>query len=134
VPENVKFVVDNIEEDWLFDVGAGGDGFDLVHLRQMFPVLKGPERVLAQAFEHARPGGWIEIQEFGGTVICDDGTVPPEGYSVSRFMDLCTEALGKFGSDFRYGNKLEEPLKKAGFVNVTCTRLKVPIGTWPRVS
>jgi len=52
VPENVKFVVDNIEEDWLFDVGAGGDGFDLVHLRQMFPVLKGPERVLAQAFEH----------------------------------------------------------------------------------
>jgi hypothetical protein len=46
VPPNLKFIVDDIEEDWL-----NGSGFDLVHLRQMFPVLKNPDKVLSQSYE-----------------------------------------------------------------------------------
>lgn len=38
-----------------------------------------------------------------------------------------------FGSDFRIGSHLEEPLKQAGFVNVVPRKLKVPIGIWPKV-
>lgn len=79
-----------------------------------------------------KPGGWIEIQELGGRVYCDDGSLPTE-YSPHRFLDLCQEALSKFGSNFRIGNELEEPLKTAGFVNVAAKKLKVPIGTWPKV-
>ncbi|KAK0624950.1 S-adenosyl-L-methionine-dependent methyltransferase [Bombardia bombarda] len=126
VPPNVKFIVDNIEDDWL-----NGSDFDLVHLRQMAPFIKNLDKVLRQSYENIKPGGWIEMQDLGGMPYCDDGSVP-EDYSVKRFTDLCQEAMGKFGSDFQLGNRLEEPLIKAGFVNVSCKRFKVPLGTWAK--
>ncbi|KAM7221204.1 S-adenosyl-L-methionine-dependent methyltransferase [Rhypophila decipiens] len=125
-PPNLKFVVDDVEQEWNY-----GPEYDLVHFRQVFPVLKNHAVVLKQAYDSLKPGGWIEIQELGGAARCDDGSVPKE-YSVHTFLDLCQEALSKFGSNFRIGNELEDPLKNAGFVNVSAKRLKVPIGTWPR--
>jgi hypothetical protein len=59
--------------------------------------------------------------------------MPPD-YGVLRFTDACVQALSKFGSDFRIGNNLREPLEKAGFTNITVKKLKVPIGSWPKVS
>lgn len=128
VPPNLRFLVDNIEDEWL-----SGSDYDLVHLRQIFPVLKNPDKVLRNAYENLKPGGWIEIQELGGHALCDDGSAP-EDYQVEKFMDMCTEALAKFGADFRLGNKLQEPLERAGFTNITCRKLKVPIGPWAKVS
>jgi hypothetical protein len=46
VPPNLKFVVDDIEDDWL-----NGSNFDFVHLRQALPLLKQPEKVLKNAFQ-----------------------------------------------------------------------------------
>lgn len=129
VPPNLRFIVDNIEEDWLH-----GSDFDLVHIRQVMPVLRDGEKVLRSAYENLKPGGWIEIQELGGQALCDDGTMPEgDAYSVNKFLDRCQEALGKFGADFRAGNKLQGPLEKAGFTNITCRKLKVPIGPWAKV-
>jgi hypothetical protein len=45
-PPNVKFVVDDIEAEWLH-----GSDYDLVHLRQIIPVLKNPSKLLKQAYE-----------------------------------------------------------------------------------
>lgn len=126
VPPNLRFIVDNIEEEWLH-----GSDFDFVHIRQVMPVLRDGEKVLRSAYENLKPGGWIEIQELGGQALCDDDTMP-EDYSVNKFLDRCQEALGKFGADFRAGNKLQEPLEKAGFTNITCKKLKVPIGPWAK--
>jgi len=88
--------------------------------------------ILMQTSRHVKPGGWIEIQELGGQIFCDDGSLPKES-SISKFLDLCHEALSKFGSDFRIGGHLGEPLKNAGFINVAPKKLKVPIGIWPKV-
>jgi len=42
--------------------------------------------------------------------------------------------MGNFGMRFNAGEDLEQPLKDAGFVNVSCKTLKVPFGgTWPKV-
>ena len=128
MPPNLRFIVDNIEEEWLH-----GSDFDFVHIRQVMPVLRDGEKVLRSAYENLKPGGWIEIQELGGQALCDDDTMP-EDYSVNKFLDRCQEALCKFGADFRAGNKLQEPLEKAGFTNITCKKLKVPIGPWAKVS
>lgn len=49
VPPNLRFIVDDIEQDWL-----NGSNYDLVHLRQVFPLLKQPETVLGHAFEYVR--------------------------------------------------------------------------------
>ncbi|KAM0403561.1 hypothetical protein ACHAQC_001177 [Fusarium culmorum] len=45
VPPNVKFMVDDIEDEWL-----NGDGFDFVHLRNMIPILKSPVTLLKQIY------------------------------------------------------------------------------------
>lgn len=55
-----------------------------------------------------------------------------EDAPLAKFMDLSEEALDKFGMKFRLANHMEEPLKKAGFVNIKCYTVKTPIGTWPK--
>ncbi|KAM0407759.1 hypothetical protein ACHAPZ_001239 [Fusarium culmorum] len=45
VPPNVKFMVDDIEDEWL-----NGDDFDFVHLRNMIPILKSPVTLLKQIY------------------------------------------------------------------------------------
>lgn len=82
---------------------------------------------------HIKPGGWIEIQEFDARANCDDGTLADDA-PLKRFFDTAEEAVKTFGMDFRGGEKLREPLEKAGFVNVSCVKHKVPVGTWPKVS
>ena len=46
VPSNLKFIVDDIEDEWLH-----GDDWDLVHLRCISPWLKDQPRVLRMAYE-----------------------------------------------------------------------------------
>jgi len=64
--------------------------------------------------------------------MCDDGTVKPDS-NLAKFFDLCNEAMPKFGSDFRIGNKIGPMLEEAGYTNVSCVTVKTPIGTWPKV-
>ncbi|KAK3377107.1 S-adenosyl-L-methionine-dependent methyltransferase [Lasiosphaeria ovina] len=126
VPPNLRFIVDDIQDDWL-----NGEGFDFVHARQMFPLLTRPNKVLAESFAHLKPGGWFECQELSAIALCDDGTVPAD-YSLGKFLNLAAQALRKFGSDMQIATKLEEPIKAAGFVNITAKKFKVPVGTWPK--
>ena len=46
VPPNLKFIVDDVEEDWL-----NGSGYDFVHVRQVFPFIKNTTKVINQSFE-----------------------------------------------------------------------------------
>ncbi|KAF5002462.1 hypothetical protein FDECE_10621 [Fusarium decemcellulare] len=126
VPPNLRFLVDDIEDEWL-----QGDNFDFVHMRCISPWLKDEVKVLRQAYEHMNPGAWIEIQELDARANCDDGSLAPDA-PLSKFFDTAEEAVASFGMKFRAGEKLGEPLEKAGFVNVSCKVLKVPIGTWPK--
>lgn len=78
-----------------------------------------------------KPGGWWESQDFAGYIRCDDDSMPADS-PLAKFMDLSEEALNKFGMKFRLANHMEEPLRKAGFVNISCYTVKTPIGTWPK--
>lgn len=79
-----------------------------------------------------KPGAWIEIQEFDGRANCDDGTLRPDD-PLKRFFDLIPKAMANFGMTFNVGETLQEPLERAGFVNVSLRTLKVPYGTWAKV-
>jgi hypothetical protein len=46
VPPNVKFLVDDVEADWL-----EGNDFDFVHIRHSTAYLKDVDRVLKLGFE-----------------------------------------------------------------------------------
>ncbi len=80
---------------------------------------------------HTKPGGWIELREFGGQILSDDDTLGDS--TLPEFFNRTAEALQKFGMNFCIGNELGPLLEKAGYANVTLKTIKVPIGTWPRV-
>ncbi|KAF5586463.1 mRNA 3 end-processing YTH1 [Fusarium pseudocircinatum] len=126
VPPNLKFLVDDIEDEWMH----GGD-FDFVHMRCISPWLKDEVNVLRQAHDHMKPGAWIEIQELDARANCDDGSLAPDA-PLAKFFDTAEQAVASFGMKFRAGENLREPLEKAGFTNVSCKVLKVPIGTWAK--
>lgn len=46
MPPNLEFVTDDVEDVWL-----NGDNFDLVHMRNMTPILPKVDNVLHMAFE-----------------------------------------------------------------------------------
>ncbi|KAK4448444.1 S-adenosyl-L-methionine-dependent methyltransferase [Podospora aff. communis PSN243] len=124
-PQNVKFFIDDIEDEWV-----SGDNFDLIHARHVFPFIKDPATLTRRAFEHLAPGGWLELQDLGHLVCCDDDTMTPD-YPIAQFFDRITEAWGSFGADLRAGPKLEAMFRSAGFINVETKTFKIPIGAWP---
>ncbi|OAA43969.1 methyltransferase domain-containing protein [Beauveria brongniartii RCEF 3172] len=126
VPPNVKFLVDDVEAEWL-----NGDDFDLVHLRNMIPILKSPVNLLKQAYEHIRPGGWVELQDVDGVVHTDDNSVPKD-WPLKRLTDLLVEAFAQFGTNANAAESGREYLEEAGFVNIQHNHIKLPYGTWPK--
>jgi len=125
-PPNVEFFVDDIEDEWIT-----GHDFSLVHARHVLPFLKDPAGLVRRSFDHLLPGGWIESQDIGHLVCCDDDTMPEE-YPIAKLFHHITTAWGKLGADLRVGPKLEGMMREAGCVNVQTRRFKIPIGTWMR--
>ncbi|KAI1206965.1 S-adenosyl-L-methionine-dependent methyltransferase [Annulohypoxylon truncatum] len=126
VPSNVRFIIDDIEDEW-----AHGDGWDLVHIRQVFPTTQDPPGVCRQSLRHLKPGGWIEVQDFGGILKCDDDTFQADSL-LTQFYDMTAEALSKRGIRWTIANSMDEVLRQIGFVNIECKKFKVPIGIWPK--
>ncbi|KAF4580858.1 helix-turn-helix, Psq [Ophiocordyceps camponoti-floridani] len=126
VPPNVEFLVDDCYQDWLTEGTA-----DLVHFRFMAVVLRDIATVLGHAFRSLRPGGWIELHELHGEPFCDDGTMAPDD-AFRRLYQLAGDAYAKFGFNTTIAAHLEPYLRAAGFVNVHCRVLRVPIGVWAR--
>ncbi|OAA58349.1 hypothetical protein ISF_06888 [Cordyceps fumosorosea ARSEF 2679] len=126
VPPNVKFLVDDVEAEWL-----NGDDFDLVHLRNMIPILKSPVNLLKQAYPHMRPGAWVELQDVDGAVHTDDDSVPKD-WPLKIFTDLLIEAFAQFGTTANAAESGRQYLEEAGFVNIQHNYIKLPYGTWPK--
>jgi len=125
VPPNVKFMVDDIEDTW------SGTKYDFIHTRAISPIVKDLAKLLRQSFDHLKPGGYLEGQEFHVHPRCDDGTMSDE-YPVLKFYDLLAQAFGKLGFDIHIPVRLADMMREAGFVNVKETVLKVPIGIWAK--
>ncbi|KAI0517100.1 S-adenosyl-L-methionine-dependent methyltransferase [Xylaria bambusicola] len=126
IPANCRFMVDDVEDTW----ENGGD-WDFVHLRNMVPILKDPVRLLKDAYENIKPGGWVELQDVDGMVHCDDGSLPPD-WPILRFTNMMVEAFARFGTQSHAAVFGGQYLIEAGFVNIQHHTIKLPYGTWPR--
>lgn len=126
LPPNVKFLIDDCEDEWL-----NGDGWDLIHFRTMSAVLKNVPKMCEQAFANLRPGGWVEWQELHAWMQCDDGTMPPQDPAFD-FYKLFQQAFRRIGCDTALAANLDAVLRDAGFVNVQCVVKKIPVGQWAR--
>lgn len=57
---NCSFVVEDSEEEWVFISTDEPIQFDYVHLRAVASCFDDPRKVMKQAYNNLRPGGWIE--------------------------------------------------------------------------
>lgn len=128
VPPNLKFQIADADEEWTF-----AEKFDLIHTRVMHDCsLKSWPNMFARAFAALKPGGWIECQEMSHHRKSDDNSIPPNSY-LTEWENLWTEAMQMIGMGGTCNpERLVQQMKDAGFEEVTCTLLKMPIGPWPK--
>ncbi|KAB8221222.1 S-adenosyl-L-methionine-dependent methyltransferase [Aspergillus novoparasiticus] len=70
VPPNCKFVVDDVEAEWVYPESKK---FDYIHKGNISGSISNWDRLFQQALHHVRPGGCIEMQEFRVWFYSQDG-------------------------------------------------------------
>ncbi|KAL8952043.1 MAG: hypothetical protein Q9222_002030 [Ikaeria aurantiellina] len=126
VPPNVKFEIDDCEEPWTFR-----EKFDIIHGRYLAAAIKDWPRLVSQAFEFTKPGGYTEFQDYDLVYYSEDGTLT-DGLAVQEWITTLLQASRDFGRDPCPGPKLEGYMRDAGFKDVQSFKYKIPIGPWPK--
>ncbi|KAJ3461432.1 hypothetical protein MRS44_009985 [Fusarium solani] len=126
VPPNVKFVVDDVEMDWVEPVQ-----YDYIHCRYMAGSIKDWPKLFKQAYANLKPGGWIEFQESANTLYSEDGSLAPENPMV-QMMDNLILACDKIGRTMDPAPSFRRWAKETGFTELQEKRFKLPIGPWPK--
>ncbi|KFY08459.1 hypothetical protein V492_06211, partial [Pseudogymnoascus sp. VKM F-4246] len=128
VPENVQFIIDDAEQaDW----AVPENHYDFVHTRILEGCFADMGAVIATAFKHIKPGGYIESQELNPWPHCDDGTMPPD-WPFARYVAKLQEASLEVGRELDIAPKLRGWFEDAGFVDVQQRVFKAPLGRWPK--
>ena len=78
----------------------------------------------------ARPGGWVEFQDWDTRIYSTDGSLKPD-HPLQVFHTLTCDAQEAKGYSMSPGKHLEQWIHDAGFVNIRSVRYFLPLGTWP---
>ena len=119
VPPNLRFEIDDAESEWAYK-----SKFEFIHLRTLGGSIKDVPKLLRQAYNNLKPGGWIEWQEFEMTVKTDDDSFPENSY-ILEYYKILNAAAAKFGKEFDIARTLKSSIEQAGFVNVVDKIYKV---------
>jgi len=125
-PANLKFYVDDIEEEWVFE-----SKFDYIHSRMMSVSLGNWDRYLQRCYENLEPGGYLELAEVQLPYNCDDGTAL-ETHAHMRWIRLLMEASERMGRPFVEPARLKEQMEKMGFQDVKVRKDQWPMNSWPK--
>ncbi|KAL1992940.1 hypothetical protein VTN49DRAFT_3697 [Thermomyces lanuginosus] len=126
VPPNVKFLVDDIESEWVY----GNGQFDFIHARYLAASIKEYGKLIRRCYRSVKPGGWVEFQDWDGYPISLDGSL--NGTKLLRYYDETLGAFEEAGYEVRPGVKLEQWFKDTGFINIYTERFPIPYGVWPK--
>ncbi|EAW14444.1 class I SAM-dependent methyltransferase [Aspergillus clavatus NRRL 1] len=127
-PPNCVFNVDDAESDWTF---TPEEAFDYIHSRSMHGGIADWNRFLRQAYAHTKPGGWVEIQEYESFIRSDDDSVQ-QAPLVLEWQEYVNAASKQFGKYMNVAPEMRGWMEDAGFVNVTDSSYKCPVGSWPK--
>ncbi|KAK4096266.1 TAM domain methyltransferase [Parathielavia hyrcaniae] len=126
VPPNCEFQIDDAERQWTWR-----PTFDLIHGRMLGGCLKDSTNVFKQAFQHLKPGGYLEVKDILLTPKCDDGTL--EGDSpLLTWASLLAKAADNMGRPINLASRYREMLIEAGFTRVVVDDQKWPTNGWAK--
>lgn len=126
VPPNVKFIVDDVEKDWMESAP-----YDYIHCRYMAGSIRDWPRLIQQCYDNLKPGGWLELQESVNTLYSEDESLKADSYMV-KMMDGLKEACLRIGQTMDPAPEFEKWVGEAGFGAVHTMKFKLPIGSWPK--
>ncbi|KAF5501407.1 Secondary metabolism regulator LAE1 [Colletotrichum siamense] len=126
VGPNVKFVVDDVESQWV-----GDKKYDYIFCRCMAACVADWPKLIRTIYDNLNPGGWVEFQDSDFNYYSDDGTLT-EKHQFKQWSKSLVSALESIGRDPCPGPKLKGWVKDAGFQEISHKRLKVPVGPWPK--
>ncbi|KAJ5974339.1 hypothetical protein N7481_011549 [Penicillium waksmanii] len=115
VPPNLRFIVDDAESPWLFSTSRP---FDFIHVRDLGGAIADWPRLLRQANEHLRPGGWVELQEFEVTLKSDDDEELHLAPTLREFLGQLHAASEAFHRPMNIAEGHRQRLIEAGFEDV----------------
>lgn len=121
--------MDDIASEWTY---RPDEAFDFIHSRMLNGALSDWNRLYAQAFEHLKPGGWFELQEFEAWVFSDDDPELLNAPTLKKHMDDVNSAAKQIGKDTDISHTIKQGLMNAGFVDVHEDLYKVPFGLWSK--
>ncbi|KAJ4150363.1 hypothetical protein LMH87_011115 [Akanthomyces muscarius] len=130
VPQNVSFVVDDIEHvaGWTYDDNM----FDYIHVRHIVHSIRDRKELWERIYKHLKPGGYVEVQEFEYVAACDDSSCDGP-YPWRDFLDNLRKGLQALGgSDLLGIRRVDEELAAAGFEALAYKHKKCPNGPWAR--
>jgi SAM-dependent methyltransferase len=114
VPPNCKFYVEDAESDWVY---SPDEHFDFIHGRGLCGSISDFPKFYSETFQNLRPGGWIEMQEYEGTLRSDDNTIDDAPW-IKQWVDLIDAASTKFGKRMNVAHLHQKWIEDAGFVDV----------------
>ncbi|KAG4434030.1 hypothetical protein IFR05_010484 [Cadophora sp. M221] len=125
VPPNCKFEVDDAENDWNFS-----EPFDYIHARAIVTCFKDNRAMVKKIFDNLKPGGYFEFQDPTFPMLSDDKTL--DGTALNEWNNLMVESMSRIGRNLKDSQNWGQYMKEAGFVDITETRIYVPVNPWAR--
>jgi len=123
---NIEFLKEDAEEEWLY---PNVSKFDYIHLRFVLSCFNSPKKVMQQALENLKPGGWIEYHNFYGQAMSPNGS--HEGTVMQRYWSLFGEGLAARGRDAFLAAKYKGWLQEFRLVDVVEMKFPMLDNTWP---
>ncbi|CCC12764.1 hypothetical protein SMAC4_09545 [Sordaria macrospora] len=127
VPPNVRFEVDDASKEWTFQENF----FDYVHIRWLTGTIRDWPALYKEAFKCTKPGGWIEHVDADARIHCHDGTMPDDS-AFGQWGPIWKAVGGHIGTEFDLPSSgiMERGLEEAGFTNIECEDLVIPLSPW----
>ncbi|KAK7398199.1 hypothetical protein QQX98_012428 [Neonectria punicea] len=126
VPPNVRFQIDDVEQDWTFH-----HDFDYIHSRLMTSSIPSWCKYLQKIYNNLTPGGYVELQEADLFAKSDDETLTKD-HALSKWLQHLDDASIKLGRPYQDISKLKGLMADIGFVDIVQTYKRWPMNTWPR--
>ena len=97
----------------------------------MVAAIRDWPKLVGQAYQHTKPGGWAEFQDFDVDYYAEAGGLA-EGAVVDSWGKTWVKAAAESGLDSLPGHKLEGWMRNAGFQNMRVEKFRCPVGPWPK--